>query len=127
MKIEVHGDKDLERKLRALPGQIQLEAAEPAVKQAAVVFLGAVRDAAPVRTGKGRRSFRVKRPRKARPGAVELNVKNSGARYMGYLERGTQRLAARHFVRRAFGLFVQHANREAIQTLKTKIEQLGAR
>lgn len=138
--IELLGDKELSRRLQALPEKLERKVLRQALRAGANVALPAARQSAPVRSGRLQRSIRVRALRRRR-GQLGVAVQTGrrtqlgippGARYyypaaqeLGFHVRGTsrRRIAGRRYMRGSFLSIEQRVLDTIRQTLSQGIER----
>lgn len=102
VKMKVRGMEGLSRAILALPIRMRRKAVRPALQSAASIVRREIIQNAPVDTGVLKRSIRQKFKRATRfEEAVMVGV-SQRAYYWKFLEFGTDRMAARPFIRPAF-------------------------
>jgi len=130
VKMEVQGLKELERKLLEMSPKLAKNALRAAVAAGARVVAAEARKNVPVDSGTLRRSIYTKQIREesgdtqqtfyvgARQGKKEQAKKRDGW-YFPFVEFGTEKMAARPFMRPAF----ESTKDAAVQAVKTKLAE----
>jgi len=130
VKMEVHGLKELERKLLEMSPKLAKNALRAAVAAGARVVAAEARKNVPVDSGTLRRSIYTKQIREesgdtqqtfyvgARQGKKEQAKKRDGW-YFPFVEFGTEKMAARPFMRPAF----ESTKDAAVQAIKTRLAE----
>jgi len=130
VKMEVHGLKELERKLLEMSPKLAKNALRAAVAAGARVVAAEARKNVPVDSGTLRRSIYTKQIREesgdtqqtfyvgARQGKKE-QAKNRDGWYFPFVEFGTEKMAARPFMRPAF----ESTKDAAVQAIKTRLAE----
>lgn len=121
IRLEMLGDKELDRAMRDLPLKVQRKYARKAAREAMRPVLQAAKAKAPVRTGRLRKGIRLRALKARRRGAVIGAVVITDTRqkmgippedkgyYPAHVELGTSKMAAHPYLRPAL-----HENRTKV-------------
>jgi HK97 gp10 family phage protein len=103
---KVIGDKEIKKKLGIFPKKIENKVLRTAMKEANKPLKDKVQANAPVKTGRLKRSVKIKAAKRSRKRSVGVRVTiqkgNEGAWYGALVELGTKRIKGRHFEERAY-------------------------
>lgn len=119
--VKLSGFGGLDRKLKKLPEDIAKKALKKAVRAGGQVILDDASRRVPVRTGRLKKSLRVKVRKSSRHGAIAKIGTNAPHAHL--LEFGTVRMGARPYMRPAFDSKREAAVDEICKELKKQIRE----
>lgn len=117
-RMHVSGMPELMIAMRGLPTRIKRKAVRPGLTAAASIVRAAIMARSPVDTGLLRRSIRQKFKRPTRGEEAIMVGVSPRAYYWKFIELGTERQAARPFVRPAFDAASQDALTALVRTAR---------
>ena len=137
--VIVTGIKDIDRRLRTLPGRVQKKVTRKAMRDGLKIMAAEVKKQAPVDTGLTQRNIKVKATRRKKRGSVELEVTISGKDsgliktpktgggkpvfYPAVVEYGREGVEPNPFMRRAYENKAAAARDETMRSLRNGVEQ----
>ncbi len=123
VEVRIEGLRELDRKLRRLEGRVARKIVRDATRKGAQALRKEIRAAAPRRTGFLRRHIRYRTTSRS-PTHYTISVgPDRGAFYGRFVELGTQKMAARPFMRPAFERARERIVRIVTDRLREGIER----
>lgn len=131
--VSIVGIPELQANLKSLPDRIQKKVLRPALREAGNTILKRVKQQVPRKSGALAKSLKLRTVKQKRGTKNVVFQVITGAAlftgktyYGGFLELGTAKIQARHFIAQAFQTSASSANAAAVLRLKEGIEREGA-
>jgi len=125
MRQHLQGDKELIGKLDSLKRTDAKAAIRKGTREGAKIVQAKAKELVPVRTGTLKRNIKVRalpRSRKWVGTMVKTTFANSEAFYGQFVEYGTRKMAARHFLKKAVNEQGDTALRRAADIIRVEVE-----